>query len=68
MLPLEERVAYWKMLVQQKPTGHPQVDSASLEEMRVALRDAITEIRMFTDQQRHPSIAVTARNREGARL
>ena len=51
MLPLESRMDYWKMLVRQSPTGNPQVDKASMEEMRAALRDAILEIHSFQKKQ-----------------
>ncbi len=53
MLSLEDRIAYWKMLVRQEPTGNAQVDRGSLEEIRVALRDALLEMRSLQQRVRH---------------
>ena len=45
-LPLSERVAYWKHLVRQGPVPDSRLYPGLVEELRVALRDALSEIPM----------------------
>lgn len=44
MLSLDEKMAYWRMLLRHEMTGNPTVDRHACEEIRVALRDALSEV------------------------
>ncbi len=43
-LPLRERIRYWRGLLRKEPLSDPRLVSGHLEEIRVALRDAIHEL------------------------
>jgi hypothetical protein len=61
MLPLEDRVNYWKSLLRQKWTGNSYLDSATFGELQTALRDALWYINGHTNKNPvetvHPSLA-----------
>jgi len=41
MLPLEDRINYWKSLLRHTWTGNSWLDSATFGELQTALRDAL---------------------------
>lgn len=55
MLSIEERIAYWNMLLRQQPTGNPVVDRVNHEEIRAALRDALADLK--AERRRGAAIA-----------
>lgn len=55
MLSIEERIAYWNMLLRQQPTGNPVVDRVNHEEIRAALRDALADLK--AERRRAAAIA-----------
>jgi len=57
MLSIEERIAYWNMLLRQQPTGNPVVDRVNHEEIRAALRDALADLK--AERRRGAAIATT---------
>ncbi|MDD3759774.1 MAG: hypothetical protein PHO57_02970 [Acidithiobacillus sp.] len=52
MLPLSERVAYWRSLIRQEPVD-VRLAPGLIEELRAALRDALHEIPQPQPESNH---------------